>query len=117
MTTTPSLADVVAKLDAAGGFGDGIDFGSFRPLDALSDAGISAQDREAASLVLLCELAEAIDNTTWREAAGSALGRSLKQFLAGNGKPAHERAVRAFFSSESEFFAELNSVYAQAVGK
>jgi hypothetical protein len=117
MTTTPALADVIAKLDEAGGFGDGIDFGSFRPLDALNDANLSAEDREAASLVLLSELAEAIDNTTWREAAGSALGRGLKQFLAANGQATHERAVRAFFSSESEFFAELNSVYAQTVGK
>ena len=114
---TPTLADVVAKLDEAGAFGDGIDFGSFRPLEALTEPDISADSREAASLVLLCELAEAVDNNTWREAVGSAVGRSLKQFLGGGGVVMHEHAIRAFFANESEFFAQLTSVYEQVVGK
>ena len=111
----PTLAEVRAKLDEAGGFGDGVDFGSFRPLDALADPGISAEGRESACLVLLSELAEAVDNSTWKEAIESALGRGLRRFLGGNGVVAHERAMRAFFSSESEFFAELHSVYVKAV--
>jgi hypothetical protein len=113
----PTLADVIAKLDDAGGFGDGVDFGSYRPLDALGEPGISSEGRQAASLVLLCELAEAVDNSTWREAVGSAVGRSLKQFLGGGGVVMYEPAIRAFFANESEFFAALNSVYEQTVGK
>ena len=111
----PALAEVRARLDEAGGFGDGVDFGSFRPLDALGEPGISPEGREAACLILLSELAEAVDNSTWKEAVESALGRGLRRFLGGNGLVAHERALRAFFSSESEFFSELHSVYVKTV--
>ena len=71
----------------------------------------------AASLVLLCELAESVDNATWKEAVASALGRRLRQFLGSSGVITHESAVHAFFAGESAFFAELNSVYAKVVGK
>jgi hypothetical protein len=115
--TIPALTDVLAQIEAAGGFGDGVDFGSFRPLDALTDPGISSDDRESATLVLLCELAESVDNATWKEAVASALGRRLRQFLGSSGVITHESAIQAFFADESAFFAELNSVYAKVVGK
>jgi hypothetical protein len=114
---TPALPSVVAKLLEAGGFGDGADFGSFRPLDALADPGISDQGREAASLVLLWELADAVDNSTWTDAVNSSLGRRLKRFLDGDSCAAtHAGAMHAFFLSESEFFSALQGVYTQVVG-
>jgi hypothetical protein len=114
---TPALNDVVAKIDEAGGFGDGADFGSFRALDALSEPGISDEGREAASLVLLCELAEAVDNSTWKDAVESSLGRRLRRLLSsGSGLTTHEDAMQAFFSSESEFFASLKGIFLQVIG-
>ena len=112
-----ALANVLAKLNEAGGFGDGIDFGSFRPLDVLSRIGISEEEREAASLVLLCELVEAVDNSTWKDAVQSALGQNVTNLLGDRrGAVAHEDAVQAFFGGESEFYSALEAVFAQVSG-
>jgi len=111
-----SLAEVADKLERAGGFGDGVDFGPFRPFDVLADPGISDEVREVASLVLLCELAEAVDNSTWKDAVKSSHGRRLRRLLDGDVVvTTQEVAMRAFFSGEAEFFAALQSVYSLVV--
>lgn len=113
----PTLAEVLAKLHDAGGFGDGVDFTGFRPLESLAVPDLSSDAKAAASLVLLSDLTEAMDNSTWKDAVSSSLGRRLTLFLKSGGAtaPSCDPAIRAFFRSEAEFHVELRAVFSSVI--
>lgn len=107
------LEDIVREIVTAGGFGDGIDTGSDHPLDILSLSDLSEDERFAASLSLLCWLAETVDNTTWRDAVHSAIARRMRQYLDSGGSvsPSCAPAVSQFGQGEELFWSALRDLY------
>jgi hypothetical protein len=112
-----SLSKIIEELSGAGGFGDGIDTGDVHPIDILTSVQLSEEDRLAASLSLLCRLAEAVDNSTWHEATRSALARRTREFI-GLGKNVSAEcapAVLDFYQNEDAFWKALQNVYRNVV--
>lgn len=113
----PTLQDVVGRLREAGGFGDGVDVGPpWEGVEQLSVPSANADAKLAASLAVLSSLAEAVDNTTWKDASKWQLAKRVET-LKGTGAfaPECEASIVAFFESESRFWTELGTLYKQIV--
>ena len=113
----PTLQDVIGRLREAGGFGDGVDVGPpWEGVEQLAAAGADANEKLAASLAVLSSLAEAVDNTSWNDAAKWQLAKRVET-LKGTGAfaPECESSVVAFFESESRFWTELGTLYKKIV--
>jgi hypothetical protein len=112
----PTLQDVIARLREAGGFGDGVDVGPpWEGVERLTVTG-AADAKLAASLAVLSSLAEAVDNTTWKNAVQWQLAKRVET-LKGTGSfaPECEASATAFFESESRFWTELGTLYKKIV--
>jgi hypothetical protein len=113
----PTLQDVIGRLREAGGFGDGVDVGPpWEGVEQLALAGGSADGKLAASLAVLSSLAEAVDNTSWKDASEWQLAKRVEA-LKGSGafSPECEASFSAFFESESRFWTELGALYKKMV--
>jgi hypothetical protein len=113
----PTLQVVIGRLREAGGFGDGVDVGPpWEGVERLAGAGGSTDGKLAASLAVLSSLAEAVDNTSWKDASQWQLAKRV-EFLKGTGafSPECEPSVSAFFESESRFWTELGALYKKIV--
>lgn len=113
----PTLQDVVGRLREAGGFGDGVDVGPpWEGVEQLAVPGATPDQKLAASLAVLSSLAEAVDNTTWRDASKWQLARRVET-MKGTGafSPDCEASVAAFFEDESRFWTELGTLYKRIV--
>lgn len=113
----PSLHHVIARLREAGGFGDGVDVGPpWEGVEQLALAGVTADARLAASLAVLSSLAEAVDNTSWKDASKWQLAKRVET-MKGTGAfaPECEASVSAFFQDESRFWTELGTLYKKIV--
>jgi len=112
-----TLEEIVRELEDAGGFGDGIDTGKDHPIEVLVSSQLTAEQRLAASLALVCRLAEAVDNTTWKEATRSALARRTHEFFEHGGVLAPEctAAVLEFSRSEEGFWSALQALYQNVI--
>ncbi|MEO8062485.1 MAG: hypothetical protein ABI821_07035 [Pseudomonadota bacterium] len=113
----PTLQDVIGRLREAGGFGDGVDVGPpWEGVEKLGADGTSADQKLAASLAVLSSLAEAVDNTSWKDASVWQLAKRVET-LKGTGAfaPECEASVIAFFENESRFWTELGALYKKIV--
>ena len=113
----PTLQDVIGRLREAGGFGDGVDVGPpWEGVEQLAAPGADADAKLAASLAVLSSLAEAVDNTTWKDATRWQLSKRVET-LKGTGAfaPECEASIAAFFENESRFWTELGTLYKQLV--
>jgi hypothetical protein len=113
----PTLQDVIGRLREAGGFGDGVDVGPpWVGVEQLAVAGATPDEKLAASLAVLSSLAEAVDNTSWKDASAWQLSKRVET-LQGTGVFAAEceASVAAFFESESSFWTELGTLYKRVV--
>ena len=112
----PTLQDVIGRLRDAGGFGDGVDVGP--PWEGVEHLSTSAAGDEklAASLAVLSSLAEAVDNTTWKDAVQWQLAKRVAT-MKGTGvfAPECEASASAFFEDESRFWTELGTLYKKVV--
>lgn len=113
----PTLDSIVAQLHEAGGFGDGIDSGPIDwPLAALSDPEVPASVRLAASLAIVCSLAEAVDNSTWNDVLDWDFAREVRKLLSeGALAPVCVPTVSAFFQGESHFWSQAEALYQYVV--
>lgn len=113
----PTLEEVIDRLREAGGFGDGVDVGPpWEGVEQLAIASAAADEKLAASLAVLSSLAEAVDNTSWKDASKWQLARRVEA-LKGTGafSPDCEASVGAFFEDESRFWTELGVLYKKIV--
>jgi hypothetical protein len=113
----PTLQTVISRLREAGGFGDGVDVGPpWEGVEKLLATGVSVEEKLAASLAVLSSLAEAVDNTSWKDAANWQLARRVEA-LKGSGafSPECEASCAAFFEDESRFWTELGLLYKKVV--
>ena len=113
----PTLDVLIGRLREAGGFGDGVDVGPpWEGVERLTVAGATADEKLAASLAVLSSLAEAVDNTSWKDASKWQLAKRVEA-LKGTGafSPGCEASIVAFFEDESRFWTELGALYKRVV--
>src|SRR5215203_620126 len=113
----PTLQVVIGRLREAGGFGDGVDVGPpWEGVERLAAAAGTPDGKLAASLAVLSSLAEAVDNTSWKDASQWQLAKRVEA-LKGTGtfSPECEASISAFFESESRFWTELGALYKKIV--
>jgi hypothetical protein len=113
----PTLASVIGRLREAGGFGDGVDVGPpWEGVERLGVASATPDEKLAASLAVLSSLAEAVDNTSWKDASKWQLARRVETLQgAGAFSPECEASIAAFFQDESRFWTELGTLYKKIV--
>ena len=113
----PSLQDVIARLRDAGGFGDGVDVGPpWEGVDRLTVSDATPDSKLAASLAVLSSLAEAVDNTSWKDAVQWQLAKRVAVIKdMGVFSPECQASAAAFFDDESRFWTELGALYKKIV--
>lgn len=112
----PTLQDVISRLREAGGFGDGVDVGPpWEGVEHLS-AAPAGDEKLAASLAVLSSLAEAVDNTSWKDAVQWQLAKRVATLKdTGVFAPECAASASAFFENESRFWTELGTLYKKVV--
>lgn len=101
-------------VEGLGDFGDGIETGSIRPYEMLTDRCLGDDERNGVGVALLCYIMTAIDNATYEDALSGPDGRRVRLLLRDNSfetMPWLTRALHAFLESEDAFVSNLSEVY------